>query len=122
MALIWIYGSHHGSINPNRKVFANITFERFFSLKMLPLFVASLLLLAYLEEGLWDGFIWIEHINLFQFFQRLPNITDKATQAWLVPLLALPQTTHYALDAFIWRLSEKDSNWKEILFYNKRLS
>jgi hypothetical protein len=24
---------------------------------------------------------------------------------WLVPLLALPQSTHYVLDGFIWRRS-----------------
>jgi hypothetical protein len=120
IALIWIYGNHHGSVSPNKKVFGKLTFRQFFSVALLPLFIGSLILLAYFEEGLWDGFIWMEHKSLFQFFHSLPNITDKATLAWVVPLLALPQTTHYALDAFIWRLSEKDTNWKEILFYNEK--
>lgn len=122
IALIWIYANNHAKISPDKTIIADITFQEFFSLKMLPVFITSLLLLAYLEEGLWDGFIWTEHKSLFQFFQVLPTITDKATLAWLVPLLALPQTTHYALDAFIWRLSAKDTNWKETLFHNETLS
>lgn len=122
IALIWIYGNHHGKISPDKRLFGNLTFQQFFSVALLPLFIGCLVLFAYLEEGLWDGFIWTEHKSLFQFFQVLPTITDKATQAWLVPLLALPQTTHYALDAFIWRLSAKDTPWKEILFYHERAS
>jgi hypothetical protein len=120
IALIWIYCNNHGKIFPAKKMFGNIAFQSFFSLKMLPLFIGSLLLLAYVEEGLWDGFIWTEHKSLFQWFQSLPTITDKATLAWLVPLLALPQTTHYALDAFIWRLRAENTDWKEILFYQQR--
>ena len=122
IALIWIYGKNHGKISPHKKLLGNISFRKFFSLKMLPFFIGSLLLFAYLEEGLWDGFIWTEHRTIFSFFHNLPTINDKATLAWLVPLLALPQITHYVLDAFIWRLKEKDTNWKEILFHNQRLS
>jgi hypothetical protein len=120
MALIWIYGHHHGKLFPGKKMFGKVTFGNFFSLKMLPLFIGSLLLWAYLEEGLWDGLIWQEHQRLFQMFQSLPNITDKTTLAWLIPLLSLPQTTHYALDAFIWRLTAENSDWKKILFYSQR--
>jgi len=36
-----------------------------------------------------------------------------------VPLLALPQITHYLLDAFIWRLHRTDTDWKKILFHQK---
>ena len=28
------------------------------------------------------------------------------TQAFIVPLLALPQATHYLLDGFIWKLGK----------------
>ncbi len=122
IALIWIYGNNHAKISPDKTIIADLTFQKLFSMKMLPLFIISLLFLAYVEEGFWDGFIWTEHKNVFQIFQVLPAITDKATLAWLVPLLALPQTTHYALDAFIWRLSAKDTNWKETLFHNETLS
>jgi hypothetical protein len=119
IALIWIYGRNNGRLYPEKKIFGIIGFQRFFSLLMLPVFIISLVLFSYIEEGLWDGFIWIEHKSIFAFFQGLPTVTDKATLAWLVPLLALPQTTHYALDAFIWQLSAKDTDWKETLFYKR---
>jgi hypothetical protein len=37
--------------------------------------------------------------------------------AWLVPLLAVPQATHYILDAFIWRMHTEGTAWREVLFY-----
>ncbi len=58
---------------------------------------------AYLEEGLWDGLVWREHGAVFGWFQALPDVSRAAWLAWLVPLLALPQSTHYVLDGFIWR-------------------
>jgi membrane protease YdiL (CAAX protease family) len=72
----------------------------------LPIFLATLLALAFFEEGLWDGLLWREHPGIFGLFAGLPRIGDPATLAWLVPLLALPQSTHYVLDGFIWRTKE----------------
>ncbi len=67
------------------------------------IFLGSLVLLAYLEEGLWDGFVWQEHQGVFSLFQWLPHIDNDILLAVLVPLLSLPQSTHYVLDGFIWR-------------------
>jgi hypothetical protein len=75
------------------------------------LFVVFLVVLAYLEEGFWDGLIWREHLQLFAPFSILPTINDSAILAILVPLLALPQSTHYVLDGFIWRVKDKKSVW-----------
>ncbi|PQJ12100.1 hypothetical protein CJD36_009945 [Flavipsychrobacter stenotrophus] len=69
----------------------------------LAVFVGSLILLAYLEEGLWDGFIWQDHKSVFGLFRFLPHISSDFVLALLVPLLSLPQSTHYVLDGFIWR-------------------
>ncbi len=69
----------------------------------LPLFLGSIALFAFLEEGLWDGLVWREHGPVFGWFQRLPLVADPTRLRWLVPLLALPQSTHYVLDGFIWR-------------------
>lgn len=66
-------------------------------------FAGSLILLAYLEEGLWDGFVWQDHKSVFRLFGFLPHVTDRWVLALLVPLLSLPQSTHYVLDGFIWR-------------------
>ncbi len=59
---------------------------------------------AYLEEGLWDGFIWRDHPAVFALFSGLPVLAGNPTALiFLVPLLSLPQSTHYVLDGFIWR-------------------
>jgi hypothetical protein len=57
-------------------------------------------LLAYAEELLWDCGVWHERAWLFG---PAWNIGD--WDQLLVPLLAVPQMTHYVLDGFIWRRS-----------------
>jgi len=67
------------------------------------LFCALLLALAFLEEGLWDAGIWQDHEAVFgALFGGAWDLSPRA-QTFLVPLLALPQATHYALDGFIWK-------------------
>lgn len=69
-------------------------------------FLATLWAIAYLEELLWDRAIWREHEALFGFIDlgRLGDLDGlRALAPWLVPLLAVPQLTHYFLDGFLWR-------------------
>lgn len=54
--------------------------------------------LAFLEEMLWDRGIWQERDWLFGGYWELGWL-----KIFIVPLLALPQITHYILDGFIWR-------------------
>ena len=63
------------------------------------LFLAVLVLLAYGEELLWDRLIWHDRPWLFGGAWTW----GQAATSLLVPLLALPQLTHYLLDGFIWR-------------------
>lgn len=79
------------------------------------LFVISLLILAYLEESLWDGLVWREHLHFFSWAAQLPALQDRQILAFVVPLLAVPQTTHYILDAFIWRLRSSDEQIQQSL-------
>ena len=65
-------------------------------------FGVLLILVAYGEEWLWDLGIWHDHPALFG---QGWNFTRMA-QALIVPLLALPQATHYLLDGFIWKLGK----------------
>jgi hypothetical protein len=68
-----------------------------------PGFLLVLLALAFGEELLWDWFVWHERVALFgQSGLELPG----DVLALVVPLLALPQATHYLLDAFIWKPSQ----------------
>ena len=120
LALIWLYGHNQTAINGER----NTTYRwpwigKLFSWKTVPCYLATLGVLAFLEEGLWDGLVWREHGNLFGFSSLLPAISDTHTLTWLIPLLTLPQATHYLLDAFIWRLHAERTGWKRILFYHR---
>jgi hypothetical protein len=61
-------------------------------------FLATLWALAYVEELLWHRGVWHEREFLFGADW---NLEDWKT--YLVPLLAVPQLTHYVLDGFVWR-------------------
>ncbi len=116
MALVWAYEQKKTRKNPGAKWSLPISRSSFFSWRLVPVFVGLLVLLAYLEEGLWDGFIWRDHLAVFPVFHKLPALNDHATLTWIVPILALPQSTHYLLDGFIWRLREKHTEWTAIAF------
>ncbi|HYN85209.1 MAG TPA: hypothetical protein VER32_08155 [Pyrinomonadaceae bacterium] len=62
------------------------------------IFLATLWLLAYAEELLWDRSLWHERAWLFGAAWDTSSLN-----VVLVPLLALPQLTHYVLDGFVWR-------------------
>ena len=69
------------------------------------LFLAPLLALALLEEWGWDRLVWHENGALF------PGAALDAGPlllSLLVPLLALPQATHYLLDAWIWKVKPQN--------------
>lgn len=61
-------------------------------------FLATLWALAYVEELLWHRGVWHEKNWLFGANWDLADY-----KPFLVPLLAIPQLTHYVLDGFIWR-------------------
>src|ERR1700722_7360639 len=116
MALIWLFGRNQARGGGMSPVLGFIAPARLFSVAWIPLFVGLPVLLAYLEEGFWDGFIWTEHPTLFGIFQALPAVDNADVLVWLVPLLALPQITHYVLDAFIWRLGRRETPWQRMMF------
>ncbi len=97
IALVWWgYAGRNAAAAPTRKTLPAYWYG-------LGVFLLSLFLLAYVEEGLWDGFIWKEHPAVFQLFNSLPTVDNAVLLALIVPLLSLPQSTHYVLDGFIWR-------------------
>jgi hypothetical protein len=65
-----------------------------------PGFLLLLWTLAFLEEFAWDKLVWHDQPLLFGAGGLE---LGGAVLALLVPLLSLPQTTHYLLDGFIWR-------------------
>jgi hypothetical protein len=65
-----------------------------------PAVLGVLVVLALGEEWLWDGLVWHERPRLFG---ESGLVLPADVLALVVPLLALPQATHYLLDAFIWK-------------------
>jgi hypothetical protein len=60
--------------------------------------LATIWVIAYVEELFWDRGVWADRAWLFGASWGLVS-----AKAWLVPLLAVPQLTHYVLDGFLWR-------------------
>ncbi|MEM9379487.1 MAG: hypothetical protein AAGB93_06000 [Planctomycetota bacterium] len=76
-----------------------------------PRFVAPLLgvlvLVGYAEEWLWDSLVWQDHAGLFPGAEAVGlGPLPAAALGILVPLLAVPQATHYVLDGWLWRRKE----------------
>ncbi len=69
------------------------------------LFLGPLLLLALLEEWGWDRLVWHENGALFPGGAIDPG---PLLLSLVVPLLALPQATHYLLDAWIWKVTPEN--------------
>jgi len=65
-------------------------------------FAAFVLVLALAEEAAWDRLVWHERSWLFGASGSVDLSALALTLA--VPLLALPQAVHYALDGFLWKV------------------
>lgn len=127
IALVWIYGNkkYHplefplikGTISsPPYK--GGWVVAQFFRPRYAALFVVSLFILAYAEEGLWDAWVWHndEHHALFAPFHAALGGAgpDSGWLKLLVPLLSVPQITHYVIDGFIWKMRRDKYGWRDI--------
>ncbi|HNU06803.1 MAG TPA: hypothetical protein PKO33_03485, partial [Pyrinomonadaceae bacterium] len=72
-------------------------------------FLATLWALAYIEELFWNRGVWHEKNWMFGSDWEWGNL-----KTFIVPLLAVPQLTHYVLDGFIWR-RRSNQNLDEIV-------
>ena len=108
MALIWIYQYRKRS----NAAHAGNPLLRFFQLRYVPLYILALMGLAYFEEGIWDWFVWGEHADLFG---PVSVPLSAAALAVLVPLLTMPQLTHYVLDAYIWRVNKPETEIRAVI-------
>lgn len=96
IALIYIREIHQ---KENNKLNGMQVFKSFSGIF---LFVGILLGFAFVEEFLWETLVWNEHFSLNVM------LSEKWFQ-FLIPLLVVPQLTHYLLDGFIWRKPKKVS-------------
>ncbi|MBN8688728.1 MAG: hypothetical protein J0M10_17040 [Chitinophagales bacterium] len=109
MALIWLFGKKTYTQAGKGSRFL----QMLFSFRGLIVFIGLLFLFAFIEEGLWDWAVWQEHARVFNMsWLGEVSISPKAL-SFIVPLLALPQITHYILDGFIWKIKEDSFKWSK---------
>jgi hypothetical protein len=53
-----------------------------------------------------DFIVWNENKSIFSFFYDVTPAFIFNAKAVIVPLLIMPQLTHYILDGFIWKISK----------------
>jgi hypothetical protein len=102
MALIWIMGRKQQQEAPQSM--NNMLQKLYRSPLGWMCFLGTLFLLAYIEEGLWDISLWQEHTRTFHLFHELFGTVQTYTAGLWIPLLTVPQLTHYILDGFIWKV------------------
>jgi hypothetical protein len=68
------------------------------ALRAVVVFCATLWLIAYVEEMLWDRALWHDREYLFG-----GGVDIGGAAVIIVPLLTVPQLAHYVLDAFLWK-------------------
>ncbi|WP_394848915.1 hypothetical protein LZC95_15860 [Pendulispora brunnea] len=99
MVLLWHYGRARREERPNalgsRIIGAGVG-----------AFFGTLLAFAFIEEMLWDRLVWHDRAWLFGGSDDDVPLAA-AWQIVIVPLLALPQVTHYAMDAVLWRRKDR---------------
>ncbi len=103
-ALVWLYGNRTWKDGSWREMWHKPLF--------LALFVGLLVFIGYIEEGVWDVLVWKEHAQLY-FGAAVDWAPAGALAALLIPLLALPQATHYLLDAWLWRFDGSNPGLRE---------
>ncbi|MFY7899745.1 MAG: hypothetical protein ACOVNY_06145 [Chitinophagaceae bacterium] len=104
MALIWIDGKKR-----SKKTDSSFLQKTIFSKLGILIFLLIIFLLAYFEEALWNMFVWKDGLSIFTYFT--PITIDKTVLNIIVPILALPQITHYIIDGFIWKIKDDDFKW-----------
>lgn len=107
MALVWLHGRKQYVHAQHGNRFLRRVFGRFGLL----LFLCIVFLLAFLEEGLWDIAVWQEHGSVFGTATMPKFHLSNQALSIIVPMLALPQVTHYILDGFIWKVKQDEFRW-----------
>jgi len=115
MALVWLYGRKNYTKPGESNRFLAIIFSRY----GIFLFLGVLFLFAFIEEGLWDIAVWQEHRAIFGSDSLTGISLPEKALAFVVPLLALPQITHYILDGFIWKIRNEEFKWNNEINLNK---
>lgn len=87
-------------------------------LKYIAIVVLIAVSFAFFEELLWDFFINKDKATIFGNFVNYDDAVQISplVKNLVVALLALPQTTHYVLDRFIWK-TKSNPNFKKYILH-----
>jgi len=101
-ALLYVYAKERAADRPRATVASTMKlgFAGFYGL---------LVSLAFAEEMVWDRLVWHAHPTLFGGTVDGEEL-GRIAKAVVVPLLAVPQATHYILDAVLWRSKDARSS------------
>ena len=100
MALVWLF-----SVKNERQIFQKSFVQKLITQSWgIVFFLVVIFVLAYVEEGFWDTLLWHEHKKLYTLFYKFSITVSDKYLCVIVPLLALPQITHYVIDGFIWKV------------------
>lgn len=69
-------------------------------------FYLTLVLLALVEEALWDGVVWGRYLAPLTGVEA-PELSAWALSLW-VAVLSAPQAVHYVLDGVLWKMNAKN--------------
>jgi hypothetical protein len=94
LALVWIAGGRRQLARLTKRPSATGPWP------LVAFYGAGLLLLATIEEGLWDRLVWHDRPGVFGTPIELAHPVFTAI---VVAVLTVPQATHYLLDRWIWR-------------------
>lgn len=94
--LLWMYARERGLERPSSWIATIVRLG-------VPAFAAVALGFAFLEELGWERLVWHDRPGWFGGPQRDQPLLSAQSLAFVVPLLALPQAVHYALDGVLWR-------------------
>lgn len=94
--LLWMYAKARSREQPSSLV-AKVTAAGFFA------FLAIVIAIAFAEEALWDRLVWHQRPWLFGGAASESPLYSPLVRTLVVPLLSVPQATHYVLDALLWR-------------------
>lgn len=95
MALVYVY-ARNAAREPAAR--SGVNARLLTGTRGIVVFLATLWLVAYVEEMLWDRTLWHDREWLFG-----SGLDIGSGALIMAPLLAVPQLTHYFLDGFLWR-------------------
>ncbi len=114
IALIYYYGKRKTELKTGQPM---VISKR---LKWILALVATVLIIAFIEEYFWDMLIYREHDVFFEsiYPYRISQLIESPAALIALAILALPQQVHYIIDGFIWRMNARNKYLKSIFSSN----